>query len=525
MENKRGCIIRKIIALFILCFSLLAADMFYGHKDYRFNYNEQEKKIYKLFTSYITESNSKPLLLDPELSGAANAYNRFIVNYGEKYINAKIANQIINTQGVYDFVIPVVVYKKYKVPLEKLLSNKIKGFIKNNSFSNIGISVISLPEKEAIVLLFAKRYLQLESVPLVNYTGQIKISGKLVEKQYNLRVYVLNPEKKVEKYILPDEQKNFEFSYLFKKGTGKYIFQIVGDDNYGTVTLGLFPIYYNCQVESEKELLSYTEASQNIMSRFVAEELLMDSIDNLRRSNGLSPLRYNLILSQAAVEHSTDMAENAFFSQGSYSIQKSVREILNDTELDYSDYSVNIGMGKSMEEIIERMNNWPYYRYNILDNELTDYGVGVAVAAETEGIMNYYVTEYFIRKKQSKFYTAQKEEILRWLNDKRNYRRMAPLLYAPQYAEYAQAHAEEMADLDSLGFVLNDKQNINEKYRSVQGIKKYVVKLFATQQLKNIDFNELYDPIYRKAAIGFAVSDSERFGKNTQWVVMVLLQE
>lgn len=524
MEGKRSSFLRKIIILGLICWNLTAAAVTYGQKNYYFSFNNHEKDLYKIFSEYITKNSCKPLFLNSELSAAAAAYNRFIRKYGTRYASEQIASYVLSLNGIYDYCVPVVVTKKSYIALDRLLNEKIKGFFKTNSFSDIGISVINEGEEESIVLLFTKRYLQLESVPLANYTGQLKISGKLIDKFYNLRLYVMTPNKKVEEYKIPDEQKNFEFPYLFKSETGKYVFQIVGDDNYGTVTLALFTVYYSFPVESEKEIINLPMVSANPVSRFQAEEQLMDEINNLRRSSGLAPLHYSVVLAQAAAAHSTDMAENSFFSQGSYSEKKSVRNLLDETELEYSDYGVNVIMGKSIGDIIQRLNNLPYQRHNILDPDQTDYGVGVAVDSQSEGIVNYYVTEIFIKKKLTKFYSAQKEELLRLLNEKRNFRKMPPLRYAGQYAETAQKHVEEMADLDALGYVLGG-QHISEKYRTLQGIKKYTIKLYATQQLKNVECAELYEPQYTQAAVGYAVSDSERYGKNTQWIVLVLISD
>lgn len=525
MENRRIDFFRKVILCFIFLLAAGFAAAPAGPKDNYYAYSSGEVAITELFSKYITEAAVRPVLLDNELSAAALAYNKFIRAYGEKYVSDRAANYVFNKQGIYDFVVPVVVSKKRRVATERLLSQKIKNYLSNGSFNAYGVSVISEGDRETIVLLFARRYLQLDKLSLANYTGQLKLSGKLLSKFFNLRLFVLSPDKKVEEYQLRDEQAVFEFPYIFKNNSGKYIFQIVGDDVYGTLTLALFPVYHSWPVESEKQMIEQINPTFNNYSRFEAEDSLLKDLETIRQYKGLPPLHYNSVLAQAAAAHSTDMAVNSFFSQGSYTEQQTVKQLLDATSLEYSGFGVNIVMGRSLPEIIDNLNTLPYNRQNRLSPDHSDYGIGIAVESNEDGMTNYYVTEIFLKKKDTKFYTAQKEQLLMLINEKRNFRKLQPLGYAEKFNDYAQKHAQDMAELDTLSYVVADGKNIGEQYRGIQGIRSSIVKVFAAQDLKNIESADLYDPQYNKISIGYAVGDSSRYGPNTNWVVLVFLQE
>lgn len=524
MEGTRIGLFGKIIFISILFVALWAGPEF-GQKNFHYAYNISETKLSEMFNQCITESSAKPVLLDNGLSAAALSYNRFIRTYGETAISDRVVSFILNRQGLYDFVLPIVVSKKRTVSLERLLNQKIKSYLKTGDFNAYGISVLSEGERDTVVILLARRYLQLDKLSMVNYSGQLKLSGKLLDKFFNLRLFVLDPDKKVQEFCLSAEQGVFEFPYSFDGPSGRYLLQIVGDDIYGTLTLALFPVYYNWPVEDEKKIAQEASPSQNNYSRSELEDELIRNIEGLRRASGLPPLHYNTVLAQTAATHSTDMAVNSFFSQGSYTEQRTIRQLLDDTTIEYSAYGVNIVMGRSLAEIENNLSTLPYNRQNRLSPENTDFGVGVAVETNEDGLLNYYVTEIFIRKKDTKFYTSQKDQLLRLLNEKRNFRRLAPLRFAEKYTAYAQVHAEEMAELDALSYVLADGKNIEQKYKEIQGLKKATVKVFAAHDLKNIESAEIYDPQYNKVAIGYAAADSAKYGPATSWIVVVLLQE
>ncbi len=116
---------------------------------------------------------------------------------------------------------------------------------------------------------------------------------------------------------------------------------------------------------------------------------VVELTNDIRRQNGLSDLSVNGQLQQAAETHSTDMANQDFFSH--YSIDGSMPwDRGQDAGYDYRFYGENIAAGQTTPEaVVQAWVNSPSHLANILNADYTEIGVGYTYLQNDTGNVNY----------------------------------------------------------------------------------------------------------------------------------------
>lgn len=124
---------------------------------------------------------------------------------------------------------------------------------------------------------------------------------------------------------------------------------------------------------------------------------VVELVNRERINAGCAPLAPHSALMRAALEHSTDMALNDFFSHtgsdGSQPWDRMTRAGYN-----WSQAAENIAAGyPSPESVVQGWMNCPGHRGNILNCNLRDTGVGYYYLAQDTGTVNYhhYWTQVF----------------------------------------------------------------------------------------------------------------------------------
>ena len=182
-------------------------------------------------------------------------------------------------------------------------------------------------------------------------------------------------------------------------------FQVIDADTNYNLSLSVIPIEDESDVIvlDESAPIPATEASlaPQSTSTSASSNPLIDEIVSLtnsyRSQYGLQALTFNSNLSDAAQAHSTDMAQNDFFSHtGSGGTRVSDRTQLAGYESFY--VGENIAAGYiTAEEVVRGWMNSPGHRENILNANYQEIGVGYFYLENDTGNINYnsYWTQNF----------------------------------------------------------------------------------------------------------------------------------
>lgn len=112
--------------------------------------------------------------------------------------------------------------------------------------------------------------------------------------------------------------------------------------------------------------------------------------NELRAANGLDPLEANAALSEAAENHSLDMAEEDFFSH-SGSDGDRVGDRARDAGYDWAMVGENIAAGQNTpEEVVQAWADSPGHRANMLNEDFTEIGVGFIEDDDGVGYGEYW---------------------------------------------------------------------------------------------------------------------------------------
>ena len=129
-----------------------------------------------------------------------------------------------------------------------------------------------------------------------------------------------------------------------------------------------------------------TETEQNAVNR-ASERLLFDLVNETRRREGLTTLKWHESVSRAAYAHSVDMKENRFFSHDSPTTG-SPADRVTAAGISFRYLLENIAMGQMDPlDAHEGLMNSLSHRRAILDRQVTHVGIGVASRYYTENFL------------------------------------------------------------------------------------------------------------------------------------------
>lgn len=505
---------------------LLAVLLLVGWQNNKISYTQQEQEIATVFVNYASQNNLVRLETNFQLVAAAREYAEYLKKQETNKIYDDVLNKILYQQGIYDFNLPIIIYKKKGLPLTRLLDERLKTILQRENFNMLGLTVLSEdPARDLIVLLFGKREIYLNKVPLVAKERTVKLSGKINSGVYNSRILVMTPLKNIYEYKLNDEQRFFEKTLELPEVHGRYIFQIVAEDLKGVKNLALFPVYYGVS-PAQESVANYTMAGIKEYSSAEAEDLLSLLINRWRKEHGLTELIKDPQLEKIAAERSINMAGFSSPSHAYISVYKESERSLKKAAVSYGMLAENFFTGNYLLLMQEKMLDIPYYVQNLLKPDLRELGVGVAVVTDIQGESCYYVTELMANKDSKYVNLQQKDKLIEMINAKRHSVQRAPLQNALAYSSLAQQHAEKMAAYDLLDYVVEPgEKHLGEQYRKIEGLGNTAVRVYAARELSDVITNDIYEKDFSKIAVGLAVTDSPKYGDATLWVVLVFIDD
>jgi uncharacterized protein YkwD len=117
---------------------------------------------------------------------------------------------------------------------------------------------------------------------------------------------------------------------------------------------------------------------------FNAERALLEDANRERVAQGLAPLRWNTSLAAAAHAHALLMAQRGTLSH-QFSGEAPLQDRVRGAGARFTEVAENVAEGPSAEMIHVSWMHSPPHRANLLDPELTDIGIAVAVGAPGPG--------------------------------------------------------------------------------------------------------------------------------------------
>ncbi len=182
-------------------------------------------------------------------------------------------------------------------------------------------------------------------------------------------------------------------------GTGTYYLQIYpgNSEAVSNYNLSFFTTLVAATSPSNQTASITTESPSSSIQLHAFIKRVLDLTNLERTKAGLSPLKLNSQLTQAAQLHSEDMANSDYFSHRGYN-GSSVGDRIYACGYKYTCAAENIAAGQTTpEEVVQAWMESPGHRKNILNSKYEEIGIGYYYLAHDTGEVNYnhYWTQNF----------------------------------------------------------------------------------------------------------------------------------
>jgi uncharacterized protein YkwD len=197
---------------------------------------------------------------------------------------------------------------------------------------------------------------------------------------------------------LTSSSSNPDAILLYWKTRNPSSFRSLMDPDYRDLGIGLSrldgtPLYSFLFAIPQADHFDRETADLRERERVRAEMLV--SVNAARKNAGLRPLRANALLDKSAQRHAEDMLARGYFAHRSPS-GTTVRERARSEGYQWRAIGENIAFGQtSVDEVMETWLDSPGHRKNILTDDFTQLGLGIAMGLGPDGKYQVYWVQNF----------------------------------------------------------------------------------------------------------------------------------
>lgn len=378
-----------------------------------------------------------------------------------------------------------------------LYRKRLKGILKRRNYHSFGLAKCypRLTPKRRRVVLTLFEY-QVQIIPIAK---RIRVGSRA---SFCLKDF--KGDRSVLKFVVANsrgETKNYRL--LKKEGllcrrfrcefAGKMQIELMSKGQYGPEVLANFPIY--CGVSPEE---SYAIRSSETISSDVnaIEKEIFRLTNEMRRSKGLAPLRFNNALSSIARKHSVDMSTNDFVGHHSPRSGNPAQRV-EGAGLHYRIVRENVARAYSAKEAVDQLAKSPAHLASMLSKDTTDLGVGVVVDRSSKHAPVLLVTQLFASFAQKLSFESAQKKAIEIVQNKRKAKLLPSLRWNQSLADAANDYLrrrKQDGEVSADRFLSQRLRALKLRYRSVRGV---MLKLSSIEALER---SSDFDDIHLKAA-------------------------
>jgi uncharacterized protein YkwD len=328
---------------------------------------------------------------------------------------------------------------------------KKRGLLDVKSCTHVGIGIHSAafskygPNVLWCTLAFLDYGVKLEPLPQKVDAGYaLRLQGVCLPGYSHPRLFVTLPKGKVSKvHNSLASLTYFLFQWTFDQGPGTYTLEIMVDDaQWGPRAAALIPVQVGGAGPPLPAPAPYPRQDAFKTTQEAADFLFL-LVNRARAEHGIQPLRPDVILQSTAMSHSQDMARQGYCAHFNPQGESPLQRLKNHGGR--GQVAENISCTGSISEAHRGLMESPGHRANILNEDFTHMGIGVARLAE-----QYYVTQLFQRKRTEENMEQVRQTIYHWLNRERIQKGMPALALDPILTQAATDHSSYMVSEESL---------------------------------------------------------------------------
>lgn len=409
-----------------------------------------------------TESTLVEMLEDPELvhDGGLSCLMRGLAEASPAAMNmpSGLVEGLSAWCGVYDPPPRVVVIELPGDPLDcstrndgpcagpiASLVDEVNASLPAAPGVRFGVGTAHLDDGTTRLLVgLVRRGVELEAVPReIAVSSPLPIAGTLVGARSQPRIDVIAPDGEWRRFpAAPDDAGRFDVALACHAGRGTYKVEVLVEGEHGTEVAANFPIY--CGASAPTTIHYEIERVDSSLRPTEIAHLVFLYMNEARAARDLEPLAWDQTAAAVAIEHSQDMATTGFVGHVSPTTGDATHRFAA-AKVRSVVLRENVARGYGPKGIHESLMGSPGHRVNILADDVTRCGVGVAFGrpeSSDDDQRPVFVTQNFYRPPDTTGPRDLEAGLVRDVDARRHREGREPLDWSKDLARVAQQQAE-----------------------------------------------------------------------------------
>lgn len=377
--------------------------------------------------------------------------------------------------------------------------------------SHLGVGLALRGEEGALVVLLARRKLELEPVArsFKKPPRPQRVCATLVPPLDRAELFVTRPDGAVERQDLARSGEAL-CATLELPSVGRHTVELLGNGPRGPEVGALFFVTVGHdpgrEDEAEKEPATAPEARALILSRTNA----------LRRGMGLPPLATDAVLEAVAQRYAERMAKEGFFAHVAPD-GSDLKSRLTAEGYRYLAAGENLGNASGPLAAHFGIEHSPGHRKNLLEPNHRKLGIGIAPVEDGQWLLVEVLASPADDGGDDPLGAAYKA-----INQARGQRKLPALKRSPVLEALALEHVKKALQLDTPKVDLPGVPRLHERAFEVVDAKSVAVDVYVTSSpALAIESKNLADPANALVGVGLVRGSSERWGQDKFWVIVI----
>ncbi|MFT3708932.1 MAG: CAP domain-containing protein [Archangium sp.] len=451
--------------------------------------------------------------VDAALSRAADELaRRALTNGVEDATSLLRVTAAISRQRAWD---PNPIVVALRAPTDVIAVELGKQDLGSEPSTHVGIGFAEGKERSAIIVLLARRRIELSSFPrsFVKPGATQKLCGTLQEPLTSAELFVTRPEGSVERLAMKgtgeDRCVNVEFPTR-----GRHAVEVLGNGPRGPEVAALFFV----DVGPRGTVSETEDALPEPEDDTAARAVLTTRINALRMQMGLQPVQPDTELQAVAQAWAERLARENFFSHVAPD-GNTLKQRLTDAGYKFAAAGENLGLSSGPLAAHFGIEHSPGHRNNLL--EPGHRRIGLGLATRSDGL------KVLVEVLAAPVNTVEEKDPIGTLYAsiaaERKRRKLGPLKQSTVLESLAQAHVRAALKLDLPKAELPDQPKISDRaFEMMDELGSVAVDVFISDTPKlGAESKNLGASDNSLVGVGLVKGDSPRFGPGRYWIVVI----
>lgn len=265
----------------------------------------------------------------------------------------------------------------------------------------VGVAAVEDGAKTRMMVGVVERGAELEPIPVnIEVNGRVQIKGKLLGDRDTPRIERVDPKGRWSRVpAVIGSDGSIQAEVRCDAGRGTYQIELLADGKLGPEVVANFRVF--CGVEQPSEIHFVYE---RLGDRITSADIVRSNFDLLnaeRAARGLPALAWDDAAAAVAKAHSIDMVEHGFVGHVSPTTGNATARFKR-AKISGTVVRENVARGYGPKGIHQSLMNSPGHRANLIANDVTHVGIGVAFGEPESSAANaprpVFLTQNFYAK-------------------------------------------------------------------------------------------------------------------------------